>query len=222
MRSGVLRQNSPRYSTSRRNVGSAQCRSSKWSTIGRSRASDSSSRRTAQAISSGRASTSSSPIAPARRATTRLASSASGRSASSFARAASRVSSSSIPASGLSMIASGKYVIPSPYGTQRPSRTAARSPTTVVSSRVRRDLPAPASPRRAATRQLRASTAASNACSSSASSSERPTIGDSSRRSSPGASGAMSTTRYAGTGRDLPFSSSGGSSSTVSASRTRR
>ncbi len=38
----------------------------------------------------------------------------------------------------------------------------------------------------------------------------------------PGASGARSTTRYADTGSDLPFSSSGSSSSTVIASRTSR
>jgi hypothetical protein len=32
------------------------------------------------------------------------------------------------------MIASGKYVIPSPYGTQRPSSSDARSPITAASS----------------------------------------------------------------------------------------
>jgi hypothetical protein len=37
-------------------------------------------------------------------------------------------------------------VMPSPYGTQRPSSTAARSPTTVASSCASRDFPDPASP----------------------------------------------------------------------------
>ena len=101
-----------RYSISSRNVGSAQCRSSKTTTSGRSRPCVSNSRRTPQKISSHRHLESPSPSAPASHRCDEL-----GRhpqSATSFERASSGGSSSLIPAAWVTISTSGQKVMPRP------------------------------------------------------------------------------------------------------------
>ena len=77
---------------------------------------------------------------------------------------------------------SGQYVMPSPYGRQRPSRIVASPSARSRNSRTRRDLPIPAVPRMVNRYGVRSRTARSNACQSWESSFSRPTIGASSRR----------------------------------------
>ena len=55
----------------------------------------------------------------------------------------------------------GQYVIPSPYGRQRPRRTSAESPTRSRKSATRRDLPIPAGPSSVKSRHVRSATASS-------------------------------------------------------------
>src|SRR5829696_8804395 len=107
----------------------------------------------------------------------------------------------------------GQYVIPSPYGGQRPRTTVpfidARASATS------RDFPTPASPRMVTSSHCTPARTRSHVSRSSASSCSRPTSGASWRRS-----GASPTriSRYAGTGFDFPFSASGSTGSTSAAS----
>ena len=137
------------------------------------------------------------------------------------ASATSVVSRSRMPAACRTASASGQKVMPSPYGRQRPRRKATcveRADELVDEPRLADARLAdhghePAAPLR---RWLRAAGAFS-----AASSSSRPTIGASSRRGR-SAPSRTATSRYAGTGSDLPLSSSGSTSSTSTKSRTRR
>ena len=109
-------------------------------------------------------------------------------------------------------------MIPSPYGRQRPERIVATSRSDASSSRARRDLPIPGGPSTVTSRQRRSDTARSKAARTCESSARRPTSGASSRR---GYADAPSTTRRrrcASTGSAFPFSESGATRSTSTAS----
>ncbi len=179
-------------STSSRNVSSPHCRSSKQTTIG---ACSSRSFRNAQAISSalvGRSlSRSSDRNAPA-------ASSSEGRARSCFTTSTT-----------------GQYVMPSPYGRQRPRTTRASMRSSA--SATRRDLPTPASPITVTSSQREAVSVRSHVSRSACSSCPRPTNGQACERS--GAPRTVSS-RKAGTGSDFPFNVSGSTGSTATASRT--
>ena len=192
---GASRVQSATCSTRSRNVGSAQCRSSSTTTSGRSRATRSRSVRVAQAISS------------AMPAPSRVI-----RSCSSSASVSSSRRRTSI---------SGQYVMPSPYGRQRPSRIVASPSARSRNSRTRRDLPIPAVPRMVNRYGVRSRTARSNACQSWESSFSRPTIGASGRRVNGSAPATTSSRRRAATGSLLPFAATDGTGSARTASRTK-
>ena len=143
MRSGARTQ-SERCSISSSSGSSAQWMSSKPSTTGWVSASFSTNARAAQAISCGERSPSSASRTPDARPS-RSATASSSQWAFSFSNASSIGSSSEIPATVLTISASGQYVMPSPYGRQRPTSTVEPSrPST--NSRANRLLPTPASP----------------------------------------------------------------------------
>ena len=196
-RIGASRLCSPRYWTSRRNVSSAQCRSSKNTSIGPPGRASPAGDGPPSAISSGRASTSSSPIAPARRATTRLASSTSASRASSFSRAVVAAVLVLDPGERLQHDREREVRDALAVRDAPPSRTAARSLTTVASSCARRDLPAPASPSTVATRHERDSSASRTTRAALPARANGRRSATRAGASSPGASGAMSTTRNA-------------------------
>ena len=131
--------------------------------------------------------------------------------------------SSRMPAASRTISAIGQYVIPSPYGRQRPVRTRtspcaaahqlrgqARLADAGLADDGRERRAGRAAPRRAARR-------------SSASSAARPTIGVSRRRALRRVRPLRtSVSRYAGSGSDLPLSASGSTGSAETAPRTRR
>ena len=92
---------------------------------------------------------------------------------------------------------SGRKVAPSPYETQRPMSTVASSRTSRASSRARRLLPIPASPKPVKTMQRRSSRAVANARRSSSSSASRSMSGRSRRRAIPGAPGITTSSTNA-------------------------
>ncbi len=110
------------YSSRSSNVSSAQWMSSTTRTSGCSRASASKSRRNAQDVSSPELPPASAPNAPA--TTSAIASRRSSSATSS--RTAVRASA---PRTGWSASASGRNVMPSPYGAQRPISTRTESPS---------------------------------------------------------------------------------------------
>ena len=178
--------------------------SSKITTSGRSRARVSNERRTAQAVS------------PAVAGVSLPLTSAAMRSKTSSSSACSSSGSTSRSAS-----TSGRYVAPSPYGTQRPTSTRASSSDS-TNSRAIRVLPIPAFPTSAMRRQRRSVRATSSARRSAPISSCRPTNGESNARATPGASAWTLRRRYASSGSALPRRTTGPSGSTSTASRTSR
>ena len=94
------------------------------------------------------------------------------------------------------------------------------APTRSRKSATRRDLPTPAGPRSVNSWQVLSATASSKARQRRWRSRSRPTSGAARLRSIAAASSTIPRMRWASTGRDFPFSSSGSSSSAVTASRT--
>ena len=88
------------------------------------------------------------PASPARRSRRSRRRSAAPRSAprSTSARSSSSAGSGSAPATSRTISASGRYVMPSPYATQRPTTTRASRSNEPTTSRARRDLPIPGGP----------------------------------------------------------------------------
>ena len=91
-----------------------------------------------------------------------------------------------------SISATGKYVAPSAYETQRPTRTVASSRKRSTSSPASRVLPMPASPTTVTTAHRRSSRAAPNLSRRTSSSASRSTMGASGRRSIAGGMGSAS------------------------------
>ena len=173
-----------------RSVGSAHWRSSNTRRRGRSRASDSSSLRIAQNVSSLADSASGLPTAAATRRAMRAASGVP-------PRVAAIASVEVAPAAARTTSASGQNVIPLPYGRQRPPSTLARPSTRAPSSAASRDLPMPAGPRSVTSIGFRSPPTCSKSCSSRASSRSRPTRGSSRRTIGVVAASEIETSRNA-------------------------
>ena len=125
IRSGASRTRSARCSSSSSSGSSAQWMSSKTRTSGCASASSAAHSRAAQAISCWLRSVSTASSTPAARPR-RSATASSPQQARSFSTASCTGSSSVMPAATLTISASGQYVIPSPYGSERPVRIVAR------------------------------------------------------------------------------------------------
>ena len=124
----------------------------------------------------------------------------------SFSRASFAGSSSRISASAPATSASGRYVIPSPYGTHRPTRTRA-SPRPFTNSETSRLFPTPACPNTVTSWGERSRATRAAASRSKASSSSRPiTRAEESARAR--LRGLASSALQTWTGSALPFARS--------------
>ncbi len=202
------------YSSRSSSVSSAQWMSSTTRTSGRSRASASKSRRNAQDVSSPEPLTGSAPNAPATPSAIASRRSSSATSSRTAARA-------SAPRTGRRASASGRKVMPSPYGAQRPINTRTESPSSARNSRASRDFPTPAAPTTVARTHSAFTVARRRAPCKMPRSWRRPTSGTSSRRSKGDTFGSTRTSRNAGTGSAFPLRTSGSNSSTSIASPPR-
>ena len=120
---------------------------------------------------------------------------------------------------GATISTSGQYVIPLPYGRQRPSSTTRRLASEATSSAASRDLPTPGSPRTVTMRHERSALARSNSARRRASSAVRSTSGESIRRAARNARLDLEQAPGA-TGSTCPSARAAASCSAVTASRT--
>ena len=191
-------------------VGSAQWRSSRQTSSGRSRASPSSTRLTPQNTSSLGTTRSESPMAAP---TCSKAAPASSRSP-----IASEIAPS--PPSSPTSSTRGQYVIPGPYGRQRPDATRAPGANRDASSWASLDLPIPAGPISETRPHLRSPNSRSIAALISSSSPTRPTRGASSRRAYPAAVASTSSRASRVTGWLFPLALNRSRGPTLTASLT--
>ena len=192
------------------------------STSGRRRASVSSSRSSAQKVSSGRPVSWPRPSSWAIRSVTRLPRSTPASSSASRALACSAESSGAIPAAWRTTSTIGHRVTLSPKAGQWPRRTLAWSPRPATNSSTRRDFPTPAEPSTLTRWQVPSAAARSNSCRSSSCSRPRPTMGAIGRRARPGRSGSTSSSRQTFCGSAAPLTVSGPAGSALTASATSR
>ena len=184
------------------------------------RPSDSTSRRTAQCVSSASAGVPHSPARGANRSTTRSASGSSGSNERSRARPRSSSEPGSRPAACRNICWSGQKTMSSPYDRHRPDSTVVVAGSPASTSDSSRVLPTPAAPSTVTSWQRRSARLRSRACSRTATSRSRPTNrlvvvarrSDSERPST-------SSSRQAGTSAALPFRVSGATRSARAACR---
>ena len=212
--SGTPDDHSTRWSTKSSRWSSAQCKSSKTRTSGRSSARPSKKRRQAVNASS-RASPEGSAPPASPTSGLRCDSIQGSETASESLRAASASSSPSrIPACALTISPSAQKVTPSPYGRQRPCRQEIRSGWRSIapySSRTSRLFPIPGTPTSVTSCGERSPSVRASASSSSATSRVRPTSAAPWTRSTPTRARAC-TTSHACTGSALPFATTGSAS----------